>query len=107
LTASIAAQLRLQGLAIRQQAASSTLDIARLEQAFTDVFAAIDELGHFRMRAATSLYGTVMALQGQMQKAQRTSPARHAWRTGRPPQAPAGRLSTDGSPRTSGVGCTS
>ncbi len=70
LIASNAAMLRSQGAAIQQQAANSTVDIAKLEQAFTDVFAAMDELDHFRAQAATSLQGTVMTLQGQMERAQ-------------------------------------
>jgi uncharacterized protein YaaN involved in tellurite resistance len=70
LIASNAAMLRTQGAAIQQQAASSTVDMAKLEQAFTDVFSAIDDLDQFRAQAATSLQGTVVALQGQMEKAQ-------------------------------------
>jgi uncharacterized protein YaaN involved in tellurite resistance len=69
LIANNAALLRSQGAAIQQQAASSTVEIAKLEQAFTDVFAAIDELDRFRAQAATSMQGTVTLLQGQMERA--------------------------------------
>jgi uncharacterized protein YaaN involved in tellurite resistance len=70
LIAGNAAMLRTQGAAIQQQAASSTVDLAQLEQAFTDVFAAMDELDRFRAEAANSLQGTVVTLQSQMDKAQ-------------------------------------
>lgn len=50
-----AAQLRGQGQAIQQRAASSMLDMQALEGAFEDVLAAIDEIGRFRREALPKL----------------------------------------------------
>ncbi|MBC7631656.1 toxic anion resistance protein [Aeromicrobium sp.] len=64
-----AAMLRTQSAAIQQQAASSTIDIAKLEQAFTDVFATMDSIDTFRGEAVKSMQQTVTALEGQLVKA--------------------------------------
>lgn len=65
-----AALLRTQSAEIQQQAASSTIDIAKLEQAFTDVFATMDSIDQFRGEAVKSMQATVTALEGQLVKAQ-------------------------------------
>lgn len=65
-----AAMLRQQSAAIQQSAASSTIDIAKLEQAFTDVFATMDSIDTFRGEAVKSMQSTVTALEGQLAKAQ-------------------------------------
>lgn len=64
-----AAMLRSQSAAIQEQAASSTIDIAKLEQAFTDVFATMDSIDQFRGEAVKSMQQTVTALEGQLVKA--------------------------------------
>jgi uncharacterized protein YaaN involved in tellurite resistance len=64
-----AAMLRTQSAAIQEQAASSTIDIAKLEQAFTDVFATMDSIDQFRGEAVKSMQQTVTALEGQLVKA--------------------------------------
>lgn len=64
-----AAMLRQQSAEIQKQAASSTIDIAKLEQAFTDVFATMDSIDTFRGEAVKSMAQTVSALEGQLAKA--------------------------------------
>src|SRR3954451_4508156 len=63
-------QLRIQGAAINQQAASSTVDIAKLQAAFDNVFATMDALDTFRAQAVDSMAQTVQALEGQIERAQ-------------------------------------
>jgi uncharacterized protein YaaN involved in tellurite resistance len=63
-------QLRIQGGAINQQAAASTIDIAKLQAAFDNVFATMDALDTFRAQAVDSMAQTVTALEGQIQRAQ-------------------------------------
>ena len=64
-----AAMLRQQSAEIQKQAGSSTIDIAKLEQAFTDVFATMDSIDTFRGEAVKSMAQTVTALEGQLAKA--------------------------------------
>lgn len=47
--------LRTQGVEIQNRAASSVLDMQKLEQAFADVLAAIDEVGRYRRDALPKL----------------------------------------------------
>ena len=63
-------QLRMQGAAINQQAASATLDVAKLQAAFDNVFATMDALDTFRAQAVDSMAQTVTALESQIQRAQ-------------------------------------
>jgi uncharacterized protein YaaN involved in tellurite resistance len=62
-------QLRVQGAAINQQAASATLDVAKLQAAFDNVFATMDALDTFRGQALDSMQATVTALEGQVERA--------------------------------------
>lgn len=64
-----AAMLRQQSAAIQQQASSSTIEIEKLEQAFTDVFATMDSIDTFRGEAVKSMQQTVTALEGQLERA--------------------------------------
>jgi uncharacterized protein YaaN involved in tellurite resistance len=64
-----AAMLRQQSAEIQEQAASSSIDIAKLEQAFTDVFATMDSIDTFRGKAVESMAATVSALETQLQRA--------------------------------------
>lgn len=64
-----AAMLRQQSAEIQGQAASSSIDIAKLEQAFTDVFATMDSIDTFRGEAVKSMAATVTALETQLAKA--------------------------------------
>src|SRR6185503_5603257 len=63
------AQLRTQGAAINQQAASATVDVAKLQAAFDNVFATMDALDTFRAQAVDSMAQTVQALEGQIIRA--------------------------------------
>jgi uncharacterized protein YaaN involved in tellurite resistance len=65
-----AAMLRQQSAEIQTQAASSSIDIAKLEQAFTDVFATMDSIDTFRGEAVKSMAATVTALERQLAKAE-------------------------------------
>jgi uncharacterized protein YaaN involved in tellurite resistance len=62
-------QLRVQGAEINQQAASSTIDIAKLQAAFDNVFQTMDALDTFRAQAVDSMAQTVTALEAQIQRA--------------------------------------
>ena len=62
-------QLRQQGTAINQQAATSTIDVEKLQAAFDNVFATMDAIDTFRGQAVDSMAQTVTALEGQIQRA--------------------------------------
>jgi uncharacterized protein YaaN involved in tellurite resistance len=62
-------QLKIQGTQINQQAASSTVDVAKLQAAFDNVFATMDAVDTFRAQAIDSMAQTVQALEGQIQRA--------------------------------------
>ncbi len=62
-------QLRIQGGQINQQAAAATIDVAKLEAAFNNVFATMDALDTFRSQAVTSMADTVKALETQIERA--------------------------------------
>jgi uncharacterized protein YaaN involved in tellurite resistance len=62
-------QLRIQGTQINQQAASSTVDVAKLQAAFDNVFATMDAVDTFRAQAVDSMAQTVQALEGQIERA--------------------------------------
>lgn len=61
--------LQQQGTEIQKQAASSTVDVEKLQQAFNNVFATMDEIDRFRMEANASMAQTVTVLQNQVVKA--------------------------------------
>jgi uncharacterized protein YaaN involved in tellurite resistance len=62
-------QLKVQGAEINQQAASSTIDIQKLQAAFDNVFATMDAIDTFRAQAVDSMGQTVTALEGQIERA--------------------------------------
>jgi uncharacterized protein YaaN involved in tellurite resistance len=62
-------QLKVQGGAINEQAASSTIDIQKLQAAFDNVFQTMDTLDTFRAQAVDSMAQTVTALEGQIERA--------------------------------------
>ncbi|MDQ2751039.1 MAG: toxic anion resistance protein [Actinomycetota bacterium] len=62
-------QLKVQGTAINQQAASSTVDIEKLQNAFNNVFETMDAIDTFRAQAVDSMAQTVTALEGQIERA--------------------------------------
>jgi len=62
-------QLRVQGAQINEQAASSTIDVQKLQAAFDNVFQTMDALDSFRAQAVDSMAQTVTALEGQIERA--------------------------------------
>lgn len=62
-------QLRIQGAEINQQAASSTIDLQKLQAAFDNVFQTMDAIDTFRGQAVDSMAQTVTALEGQIERA--------------------------------------
>jgi uncharacterized protein YaaN involved in tellurite resistance len=62
-------QLKVQGTAINQQAASSTIDVQKLQAAFDNVFQTMDAIDTFRTQAVDSMSQTVTALEGQIERA--------------------------------------
>jgi uncharacterized protein YaaN involved in tellurite resistance len=62
-------QLRVQGAAINEQAASSTIDVQKLQAAFDNVFQTMDALDTFRSQAVDSMAQTVTTLEGQIERA--------------------------------------
>jgi uncharacterized protein YaaN involved in tellurite resistance len=63
-------QLKVQGTAINEQAASSTIDVQKLQAAFDNVFQTMDAIDSFRAQAVDSMAATVTALEGQIERAQ-------------------------------------
>ncbi|KYH45266.1 toxic anion resistance protein [Branchiibius sp. NY16-3462-2] len=61
-------QLKTQGVQIQEQAASSTIEVDRLEKAFDNVFQAMDEIDTFRVQAAQNMQQTIGALQNQIER---------------------------------------
>jgi uncharacterized protein YaaN involved in tellurite resistance len=62
-------QLKIQGTAINQQAAASTIDVQKLQAAFDNVFQTMDAIDTFRAQAVDSMSQTVTALEGQIERA--------------------------------------
>jgi uncharacterized protein YaaN involved in tellurite resistance len=54
---------------INQQAASSTIEIQKLQAAFDNVFQTMDAIDSFRTQAVDSMAQTVTALEGQIERA--------------------------------------
>ncbi len=62
-------QLRVQGAQINEQAASSSIEIEKLQAAFDNVFQTMDALDTFRAQSVDSMSQTVTALEGQIERA--------------------------------------
>jgi uncharacterized protein YaaN involved in tellurite resistance len=62
--------LRQQSGAINEQAASSTVDLAKLQTAFDNIYATMDEIDTFKLKALDNMSKTVDALTTQVQKSQ-------------------------------------
>ncbi|WP_324651625.1 toxic anion resistance protein [Georgenia sp. H159] len=61
--------LRSQGAAIQQHASQATVDPAKLQQAFDNVFQAMDEIDRYKVEATRSMKQTVEVLEGQVGRA--------------------------------------
>jgi uncharacterized protein YaaN involved in tellurite resistance len=62
--------LRDQSGRINEQAASATIDLARLQAAFANIYATMDEIDAFKLRALDSMAQTVSALSAEVTKSQ-------------------------------------
>lgn len=62
-------QLKQQGAEINQQAASSGIQIEKLQAAFDNVFQTMDAIDTFRSEASANMATTITALQGQVERA--------------------------------------
>jgi uncharacterized protein YaaN involved in tellurite resistance len=62
--------LRQQSAAINEQASQSTVDIEKLQAAFDNVYATIDEIDAYKLQAIETMSKTVESLQTQIGKAQ-------------------------------------
>ena len=60
--------LRQQSGAINEQAASSTIELAKLQAAFDNIYAAIDEVDAFKIKALDSMSKTIDALSAEVSK---------------------------------------
>lgn len=68
LIASTSEMLRDQSSAIHQQAASSTIEIAKLQQAFANIYQTMDTIADFKSRALDSMQTTVDTLSSEVEK---------------------------------------
>jgi uncharacterized protein YaaN involved in tellurite resistance len=55
---------------VMEQAASSTIELARLQKAFENIYATMDEIDGFRVKALDNMAQTVDALSAELDKAQ-------------------------------------
>ncbi len=60
--------LRSQGAAIHEQASRATVDLAKLQQAFDNVFQALDEIDRYKVEATQAMKQTVAVLEGQVNR---------------------------------------
>ena len=67
---STSTMLRTQSAAINQGAAASTIDVARLQAAFDNVYATLDEIGAYKLAALAAMARTSDALRTQIERAQ-------------------------------------
>src|SRR4051794_16751064 len=68
--ASTSKMLKDQSATIQQQAASSTLGLPQLQQAFADIYATMESIDEFKVKALDSMAQTVGVLQAETTKAQ-------------------------------------
>ena len=68
LIASTSEMLRDQSAAIHQQAASGTIEIAKLQQAFANVYRTMDAISEFKVKALDSMQVTVNTLTDEVTK---------------------------------------
>jgi uncharacterized protein YaaN involved in tellurite resistance len=66
---STSVMLRQQSAAVNEQAASATIDMAKLQAAFDNIYATMDEVDAFRLKALDSMSVTIADLTTQVGKA--------------------------------------
>jgi uncharacterized protein YaaN involved in tellurite resistance len=64
------AMLRQQSAAINEQAASSTVDLEKLQAAFDNIYATMDEIDAYKLKALDTMSKTSTPSTGQVNKAQ-------------------------------------
>jgi uncharacterized protein YaaN involved in tellurite resistance len=62
--------LREQSGRVHEQAASSTIELGKLQSAFANIYATMDQIDTFKLKALDNMARTVTALQGEVGKAQ-------------------------------------
>jgi uncharacterized protein YaaN involved in tellurite resistance len=62
--------LRQQSAAINEQASESTVDLEKLQAAFDNIYATMDEIDAYKLQAIETMSQTVDSLQTQIGKAQ-------------------------------------
>jgi uncharacterized protein YaaN involved in tellurite resistance len=67
---STSVMLRQQSGAINEQAASSTIELQKLQLAFDNIYATLDEIDAYKLKALDSMNKTIDSLNGQIGKAQ-------------------------------------
>jgi uncharacterized protein YaaN involved in tellurite resistance len=67
---STSAMLRQQSAAVNEGAAASTIDLAKLQTAFDNIYATMDEIDAFKLKALDTMSQTVGALTAQVNKSQ-------------------------------------
>jgi uncharacterized protein YaaN involved in tellurite resistance len=83
--------LRQQSTQISEQAASSTVDLAKLQAAFTNIYATMDEIDTFKVKALDNLSKTITALSTEIDKSQAYLDRARARETTPAPAEPAAR----------------
>ncbi|GAA1497978.1 toxic anion resistance protein [Paeniglutamicibacter kerguelensis] len=71
-------RLRSQGAAIHKNAARTTIDHTKLQQAFDNVFQSIDEIDRIKTEATQPMKLTVQVLEGQVSRERRQLERNHA-----------------------------
>jgi len=70
LIASTGKMLRQQSAEISQQASSATVDVQKLQQAFQDIYATMDEIDTFKVKALDNMQKTIDALSSEVRHSQ-------------------------------------
>jgi uncharacterized protein YaaN involved in tellurite resistance len=62
--------LKQQSAGVYEQASSATVDVEKLKNAFTNIYEAMDSVATYKQAALGSMQKTVVALEGEVQRAQ-------------------------------------
>jgi VCBS repeat-containing protein len=62
--------LRQQSTSINEQASSSTVELDKLQKAFQNVYATMDEIDTFKVKALDSMQKTVTTLSAEVERSQ-------------------------------------
>jgi uncharacterized protein YaaN involved in tellurite resistance len=84
---STAETLRTQGTAVHEQAVSATIDVEKLQKAFQNIYAALDEIDTYKVAALDTMQKTVDALSHEIDESKKHLDRMHD--EARQPAAPA------------------